>query len=207
VDRETGQQLAESLPKPGSPKARQQTISQEELDRLLARAKPFMRLLLYLMLSMALRISTALKAGPEHYDENTKTLTIKTKGRNGGKLREFPVPETVAALFALAPKIGAGGFIERLYGKPLKPAALRYHWRALAREAGIDPNINPHDLRRTAAVRCYADGKDILAAKALLGHDSLLTTLLYLEPYDPLKLGQLRQQIQRWTPKQGGFIQ
>jgi integrase len=207
IDEETGTRLAGGVPKPKPTKARQQIVTQRDLDELLSRAKPHTRLLVSLMLSMALRISEALRAAPENYNADTRTLTIKTKGRNGGKIREFPVPESIAALFELAPKVGTGGFVERLYGKTLRPAAARYHWRTLAKEAGIDPDINPHDLRRTAAVRCYVDTKDILAAKALLGHDSLLTTLLYLEPYDPLKLGQLRQQIQRWTPKQGGFIQ
>lgn len=199
MDTQLGTQLAREVPKVSYPKARQTTITPEEVQALLDHANPWMRLFVMLMANMALRFAEAMNASPEHYDPERQTLTITAKG---GHRRTFPVPDEIRTLMELAPAHLSGTFIERLRGgQRIGADALREHWNKLRKAAGIRPEINPHDLRRTAAVRIYTLTKDVLAAKALLGHDSLASTAHYLQPYDPAAMSAVRKALQIWTPK------
>jgi hypothetical protein len=112
IDAETGAKLLPHAPIPRIAPQRTQTITQEEVDALMAHAPPHMRLLVSLMLSMALRISEALRAAPENYDAEKRTLRIITKG---SKIKTFPVPENIHALFDLAPTEITGSYVERLW--------------------------------------------------------------------------------------------
>jgi integrase len=156
-----------------------------------------MKLFVLLMSTMALRFAEAAAAAPEHYDAQAHTLTIRTKG---GRVRTFPVPPSVDALFSLAPTNGHGTYVERLLGKTIRNLeTLRIHWYALTKAAGIRKEIRPHDLRRTAAVHLYTQTLDVLAAKEMLGHDSLNATMHYLKPYDQAAMRQIQQHM--WRPK------
>jgi len=48
-------------------------------------------------------------------------------------------------------------------------------------------NVQPHDLRRTYARRCYDEGMDIVAIQQNLGHADLQTTLKYIGVLDATK--------------------
>src|SRR5208282_5489472 len=163
-----------------------------ELDALFGAADPPLRMLLMLTAVMGLRISEALSAGWESYDVEHQTLTLKTKG---GKFRQFPVPPVVAKTIDIAPRDTATFIAGLANRKTLSAIAVRERWRRLKRRLGIHADLTPHDLRRTAAVRIYRDTHDVLAAKALLGHDSLATTGRYLEPYEPEAMRVLRDSL------------
>ncbi len=155
------------------------------------------------MASMGLRFSEAYRIGPDNYDADTKTIRVQTKG---GKVRPFPVPDEVSKLIALCPPDNPGTYIEKLNGGPIKKQSLRKRWRTLKKKAGVRDELNPHDLRRTAAVRVYTLTKDVLAVKALLGHEDITSTATYLAPYEPAAMRALQTTFHRWTPK-GGSVQ
>ncbi len=201
IDYELRTTLSAHVPKIRQPDARRTTINPDELARMLALATPGMRLLLLLMSTMALRISEAEKAAPEHFNDEKQTLTLTTKG---GHRREFPVPDDIAALLRAAPIAPEGwSFIDALRGKKVSHHQWRKNWRKLKKLAGVRAEVNPHDLRRTAAIRVYTLTKDVLAAKELLGHDNLNSTAYYLQPYDVNAMKQIRHALTAWTPKEG----
>jgi integrase len=198
IDSQLGTHLALAVPKPPPPHPRRVTIQPDDLDRMLSKAEPWMKLFVSLMVGMGLRWTEAKSAGPANYDRQTQTLCVRTKG---GRVRDFPVPDGIAALIALAPDTNFPTFLEQVRGKHMCDATLRGHWYRLKRDAGIPHEITPHDLRRTAAVRVYRSTGDIFAAKTMLGHESLTSTAVYLAAHESEALRVLRDHLIRWTPK------
>lgn len=197
VDQRTGSQLASAIPKLRRPQARLTTITPEEFAALLRHATPWMRLFLLLTGVMALRFTEAWSARDDNWNAEKQTLTLTTKG---GYRREFPVPDEIAALLRIIPE-GPGTFITRLKGGTISRVNLWKHWGRLKKKAGVREEVRTHDLRRTAAVRIYSLTKDIFAAKALLGHDSLTSTAIYLAPHEPAAMRALKDQLASWKQK------
>jgi integrase/recombinase XerD len=79
----------------------------------------------------------------------------------------------------LGPKSGAYVFLNRNGSK----LSRQYFWRLmrdLALSAGLEP-ISPHVLRHSFATHLLAGGADLRAVQTLLGHESLMTTEIYLK--------------------------
>lgn len=197
IDHALHTRLLEAIPRPRKPQPRNVTITADDLDKLLQLATPPMRLFITLMVSIGLRFSEAARLGPQHVNFEAQTIRVETKG---GKPRTFPISDELAEALAGFEDI-KGSFIETLNGRPLSIVALRTRWNALKKKAGINQEVTPHDLRRTAAVRVYTLTKDVLAVKAFLGHDDLKSTAHYLTPYEPEAMKNLRSQLRSWTPK------
>lgn len=199
IDRELRTNLEEAVPRIDKPTPRNVTITDVELARMLEIATPDMRLFVLLMSVMALRFEEAHHVGPEHYDDATQTIKMETKGH---RLKELPVPEIIAAIFRLAPD-REGSYIERLHGHRMCPNWLRVRWNRLKKAAGVRPEVIPHDLRRTAAIRVYTLTKDVFASKELLAHDSLASTAHYLSAHAPAAMRGVRKALMEWTPPKG----
>lgn len=197
IDARCGTHLEEAMLRPRRAQPRKRTASTEELRALLAHAQPWQRVWLLLMATLGLRFSEALRVSPEHYDPTRHTITIETKG---GQQKEFPVTPEIEQLFAIAPTT-SGTYVERLRGKHIKRDWMRTLWMQLKHKAGVPADLNPHDLRRTAAVRVYTETHDVLAVKELLGHQKLDTTAQYLKPYEPAAMEAIRRAVHTWTPK------
>jgi site-specific recombinase XerD len=70
-------------------------------------------------------------------------------------------------------------------GLPLSQGYLRRKLPELARAAGIHKRVHAHGLRHTHASELRAEGVDIAVIKRQLGHRSLLTTIEYLDYFEP----------------------
>ncbi len=185
-----GPDLVDELPRLRKPTARETIAQPDELQRLINHAQPWFRLHLLLCSQLGLRISESLSLTRASWNQEAHTLTFTGKGR---RARTMPTLPEIDQLLALAPtEHPAHQILAALKGvETLTTHQLRAAWKKLKLRARVNPNLNPHDLRRTAATQLYRHTKDIRAVQQLLGHHSLQATTTYLAPLDPGELEAL----------------
>ena len=120
----------------------------------------------------------------------TNDRTVLTIRGKGGKERMVPVgraaQEALAAWLAVRP----GYVVEPSRARWLFPSRgknghltrqrVAQLLKALAPEAGLDPaRISPHVLRHAFASHLVANGADLRAVQAMLGHADIATTQIY----------------------------
>ncbi|MGD9508091.1 MAG: site-specific tyrosine recombinase XerD [Geminicoccaceae bacterium] len=120
----------------------------------------------------------------------TSDRTVLTVRGKGGKERMVPVgraaQEALAAWLAvrpgyvIEPSRARWLFPSRGRGGHLTRQRVAQLLKALAPEAGIDPaRISPHVLRHAFASHLVANGADLRAVQAMLGHADIATTQIY----------------------------
>lgn len=188
--------IATWIPRTRDPGPRRVIASREEIDRLEATAPPWLRVVIVLARSLGWRLSEALRISASSLDPDD-TITVRVKG---GKEHTLPTTPNVAALFQHAPPgEPSTPLVERYRGSPVSVHTAHKAWRKLVARSGVNPHLNLHDLRRTAAVALYELTTDLRAVEHLLGHSQLSTTTRYLEHRDTKKLAPLLARM--WTPK------
>lgn len=109
----------------------------------------------------------------------------------GGRVRTVAIPawvkQAIDGWVRLA-KIKEGRLIRQLTLKPegLSSEGIHDIVTKAAEKIGA-PGVGPHDLRRTSAKLCREAGGDIEQIQAMLGHEKLETTQLYLGTVQNLK--------------------
>jgi integrase len=179
--------LLAQVPRCHYPEARKTICDPGEIEKLLAGAQPWLQTLILLAADAGLRRSDALKVGPEHYDADAATITIKMQKTK----HSVTVPVTqrlAAALQAATPCQPGTPFAESQKGNRITESRLACAWQSLKKKTGVNPELWFHDLRRTVAVAIYEVSKDLRIVEQLLGHRNLSSTVRYLEHRDPAKL-------------------
>ena len=184
------------MPRLRTPKARQVIAKPEEFQRLLANAQPWMRLFLLLTGQLGLRFAEACAISPASFNADKHTITFKKKGGD-----DFVLPTTpeIEQCFAIAPEATDANtpYLQLLRGEVglkgdrIGKVTIRQAFYRLREAAGVNPNLRPHDLRRTVAVSLYELTRDIRVVGQILGHSNLNTTAKYLEYRDVGKLREL----------------
>ena len=187
IDRQIRSDLRSLVKLPKRPPPRAVILTEKESDALWHAAPAHMKMFLALAGDLALRFAEASSVGWSNWNPQQKTVTVKTKG---GSVKTFPVTPAIEALIEMCPP-DVENFLDGLAGKRISPAHIRYQWEKLKQRAGVRPEVIPHDLRRTAAVRVYQLTHDVLAAKQLLGHEQLSSTALYLKAHEPRAMKEL----------------
>jgi integrase len=182
--------------KPGKPRRVVATI--EETDKLLRSAEPHLRFFLLLALQLGLRFHEAATLAPKHWNADKHEITFTKKG---GEQHTLPTTPEIEALIAIAPDEGpAVPYVQALRGPGGKTEhALRQQYESLRKRLGINPNLNPHDLRRTLLVSAYELTHDLRATQQIAGHASMATTAEYLQHVDSGKLRALIHQLRMPT--------
>jgi integrase/recombinase XerD len=145
------------------------------------------RALVELVYSAGLRSAEAVALDLGDVDFEQEHLHIRGKG---GKERMVPIGG--AARAALAAWLGVRPFFvadpsrqrwlfpSRSRGGHLTRQRVAQLLKALAPEAGLDPaRISPHVLRHAFASHLVANGADLRAVQAMLGHADIATTQIY----------------------------
>ncbi len=193
--------LASELPRVAYPRPRETVATADDLRKLYAHAEPWLRCWLTVSIGTALRQREVRRLAPLHYDVENRLITIESKG---GRTHTLPVNDEVAAALENAPHDDdpTVSYIARYRGRSSSGASRRvteqsigWWWRRLKRDAGVNPNLWPHDLRRTAAELLYTATRDIRVVQQLLGHESLASTTSYLAHKDPAALRPLMAQL------------
>lgn len=196
VDRLQAQTNRVDLEKPRvrKPSPRTTIASGEEIAKLISAAQPWMRVLLQLCVSLALRLSEALDVRPI----NVRNGSISFRAK-GGETQSMPTTPDVEEAIARRPPGDPNKPLVELYrGKRVSIHAAHHEWGKLKRQTGVNPDLIIHDLRRTAAVTAYEISKDLRAVEQILRHRNLATTTRYLEHRDTGKLQQLLTAM--WQP-------
>lgn len=194
--------LAERLTKTKTPRPRQTIATSEELKALSGTATGWLAVWLEITAGHGLRFSEAQRLADIHFDAGQQTIKFPTKG---GETNELPATAALQEFFYNAPPTTDAHepLIERYAGHKLSIFLIRKAWRKLLAKAGCNPNLRPHDLRRTLAVRSMDSTNDMRVAQHVLGHQSLQTTALYLAHRDPGKIRPLLEELRKWTPAAG----
>jgi integrase len=106
----------------------------------------------------------------------------------GGHIRTVPIPQWTKQ--ALDEWISAAGVTNgkifravarsgKVWGSGISENVVWYVVRQCCKRVGLE-HIAPHDLRRTCAKLCHANGGELEQIQFLLGHASVLTTERYL---------------------------
>ena len=140
--------------------------------------------LLRLMLGCGLRREEATAARFEHIDVMGTTAVLNIIGK-GDKQRTVPMDDRLHSLLLGWHNAAGDGFIMRSVGKggrigkSLSDVGLFKVVRAYGRCCGAD-DLAPHDLRRTFAENLRLNNVDLPTISNLLGHESVETTMRYL---------------------------
>ena len=173
--------------------------TESEMTRILAIPNPRTsigrrdRAILELMYSTGLRLAEVAALDVSDLDLTSGTLTVR-RGK-GGKSRLVPLGETAVAALLDYLQHSRPGFAQKpgtiaLFlacdqndhaGSRLTTHGIRYMLRRIARKAGIDRRINPHQFRHACATHMLRAGADLRHIQQLLGHARIDTTEIYTQ--------------------------
>jgi len=191
---------------PGRSKRLPKTLSEEDVDRLLAAAREVGRntadrarnaCLMQLLYATGMRVTELVTLPVSAARGNPEMLLVRGKG---GKERMVPLSTPARAALtdwlALRDRAEEAG---RTEGKPPSPFLFpsrgklghltRNRFYLLVKEmavaAGVSPaKVTPHTLRHAFATHLLAHGADLRAIQVLLGHADVATTEIYTHVLD-----------------------
>lgn len=153
-------------------------LTQEEADRLLDVAPPFLRDIIILALGTAMRQSELfnLRWKDVTFTENGGEIAIIGKGN---KLRIIHMNKTVQdLLLRLRKKNNDGSLVFPSTRTGKRYVTVKKAWAKALKDAGIE-NFRFHDLRHTAASWMVQSGADLYSVQKILGHADIRTTQRY----------------------------
>ena len=106
-----------------------------------------------------------------------KTQLSLSKAKSTSSERMIPLGKTTKnMLLDWRSKTPDSRFVFENNGHPVEPRLLTYHFKKIMTEIGM-PDIHFHQLRHTFATRCLEAQENIAVILAILGHNSVKTTL------------------------------
>jgi len=164
---------------------KREPLSDDEVNRLTNACETFdEKFVIWTLLDTGLRVSEFTHLTKENIQWQERRLMIYGKGGPYGKKskrRIIPMTDRVRRLidhhFAEHDNMGMSiRTIQRIV-------------KEVANKAGISKAVTPHVLRHTFSVNCIKKGISTRALMALLGHDRLTTTEIYLNlsPEDAIR--------------------
>lgn len=133
------------------------------------------------------------------------SAALVVKSTKTGKARRVPLSvrcrEALRALVATCEGEGAAWLL--LGGNGDRPACegtVAELLFTVQRRAGVD-EVGPHALRHTAATHMLAAGSSPRAVQAVMGHDSLTTTVRYLHAL-PDEVARAGERVERWRAEE-----
>ena len=137
-------------------------------------------LLINVLWQTGCRITEALKVTRndiDTYNLSIKVLTEKQRNKNSKPVYRV-IPITAELSNELASYALTENITDRLFDITRQRAFQII--KAVANRAGITKPVHPHTLRHSFAVCCISQGVPLPVVKDLLGHSSVLTTMVYL---------------------------
>lgn len=153
------------------------------------------RAIIALMVQMGLRRAEVAGLRWEDYDPHARTLLVQGKG---GHERFLPVPEAVTTALERIQGRAAGPVIRaKNHPRPISVGWVGKRVGQLMAEAGLKrapyDGVSGHALRHTAASDVLDQCHDLRVVQAMLGHQHLSSTSIYLRRAD---MGQMREAME-----------
>lgn len=174
-----GESPASSLPvihrQTPAPRPTPETV----FEAALARADERCAAILTLAGRVGLRRSEIAQVNGKDLIEDLLGYSLTVTGK-GGKTRQIPLTEEVAALIRTRAATNPDGWVF-----PSRDGGhISSRWLAKLASQVLPPQWTLHSLRHRFATRAYAGDRDIIAVQRLLGHNSIATTQRYTAPPD-----------------------
>ncbi len=192
---------AEALSGPKRGKHLPHVLKQAEMERLLSMHAPVdangqpreqtpedMRdqALLEFLYACGARISeaAALRVGDVDFESHLVKLFGKGRKERIVPLHDLCVDAMrryaeVARPALLEGKTATDRFFISARGNPMTADTMRVRFKTLVRQAGLEGNVSPHDMRHTFATDLLDGNADLRSVQEMLGHASLSTTQVY----------------------------
>ncbi len=145
------------------------------------------RALLELLYSSGLRVTEALTLPMHHLYPDEGFVRVVGKGNKerivpvgGSALRYLALYRTAVRVHQQPQKGAAGLLFLNQRGGQLSRQQVFLVVQQLAAQAGLAPPVSPHTLRHSFATHLIEGGADLRAVQDMLGHESILTTEIYL---------------------------
>jgi integrase len=164
---------------PPSASQRRRWITREQLVQLLQAADGPARLIVALEGFNGLRRVEVLRLRASDVNLAEGWLSVRGKGRMGGKWRQIPLSEV--ARKELEPRLAGVRPLERIL--PYSASWADQRLSATVRAAGFcgkGLRVSHHDLRRTFGRVAHSSGMDLVQLKNLFGHTSLEMSVHYI---------------------------
>lgn len=178
------EETAMSIPYPKEEKSLPQILSREELTDLFnACSNQKHRVMFRLMYSSGLRRGELIRLTPQDIDTKDGQCRIRILKSKGNKDRYTVLSKKVLEELreyytTCRPKTYL--FNGRYKSQPMSSEGLRHALAAAVKKAGIRKDVNMHILRHSFATHCIEHGMNIKTLQYLMGHSSVLTTMIYL---------------------------
>ncbi len=191
ADGDLASNLAEDLESPDLWQRLPVTLSEGEVERVLAEPKTDTPLglrdkaLLELLYATGMRESEIVGTVLERLHLDERIVRVLGKGRKervvpiGSRAVEAMEAYLSAGRPALKPRKGESRVFLTRYGGPLSRMDV---WRIVVRyvrAAGIESHVSPHMIRHSFATHLLAHGADVRSIQEMLGHASVQTTQIY----------------------------
>jgi site-specific recombinase XerD len=185
---ENDEELASKIPYPKEEQDLPVVLSREELLKLFENCNNLKhRVMLILVYSSGLRRNELLNLKIEDVITKDGKFRIRINRSKGNKdrytvLSKELLPELRKYFEIYRPRIYL--FNGRYKSQPMSAGGLRHALKMAIKQSGIKREINLHILRHCFASHCLEDGMNIRTLQGLLGHASILTTMVYLHVSD-----------------------
>ncbi len=146
-------------------------MTREEIERFFGVIDdPYYRAVFRLLVNTGIRISEMLNLSMEDVLISGDTARLRIRGK-GSKERIIQLSrDVVDDLF----KVG-------FFGRKVSARTVQRRMKFYLRKAGIKRKLTPHSLRHTFAIIMMENGIPLNRIQALLGHESISTTSVYLK--------------------------
>jgi len=170
------------LPRPRRPKRLPEILSAAEVEAVIAEAPdPKYRAAFMVCYGSGLRTEEVLQLEPRHVDGERMVIRVERgKGRKDRQvvLSKRLLEELRQCWRRYRPQRYL--FEGTKPGKPMAATSLQRAFQTARHEAGIDKPVTPRSLRHAFATHLVESGTSLRVVQALLGHQSLNTTAVYL---------------------------
>ena len=190
------------LPKPRRPYRLPEVLSREEVAAIIENAPSLKYAAAFMACYGAgLRTEEVLHLEPHHIDASREVMKV-SRGK-GDKDRVVVLPKRLLLTLREAWK----KYRPKRYvlegkhrGQPMAATSVQRAFRAACQKAGILKPVTPRSLRHAFATHLVEDGTRLQAVQALLGHQSLNTTTIYVRLAKNW-LGEVKSPLDAVTPQ------